>query len=81
MPVIFQWKGYKFFFFSNEGSPSEARHVHVRKEAAIAKFWIQPEVKLADSWGMSARELNTLKRVVEDNANLIKETWNEFFKN
>ncbi len=80
MPVIFRWKGYRFFFFSNEGSSREPVHVHVRKGEAIAKFWLKPDVRLADCWGLSARELNALKKVVEDHVNLIEEAWNEFFE-
>ena len=80
MPVIFRWKGYRFFFFSNEGNPLEALHVHVQKGEAIAKFWIEPEVKIASSYAISASELNKLQKVVEDNIDTIRETWNEFFK-
>lgn len=34
MPVVFRWKGCKFFFFSNEGDPREALHIHVRCHGA-----------------------------------------------
>jgi len=40
MPVIFRHKGYRFFFFSNEGIPLEPCHIHVKKGSAVAKFWI-----------------------------------------
>ena len=30
MPVIFRYKGFRFFFYSNEGNPREALHVHAR---------------------------------------------------
>ena len=80
MPVILRWKGYKFFFYSNEGDPLEPIHIHIRKGSATAKFWVEPEIKLVNSWGMSAPELRKLTKAVEDNANLIKENWNEYFK-
>ena len=80
MPVILRWKGYSFFFFSNEGDPLEPVHIHVRKGSAIAKFWVEPEVTLADSWGMSAKELNSLRMQIEKNTKLIREHWDEYFK-
>lgn len=80
MPTILKWNGYRFFFFSNEGDPLEPIHIHIRKGSALAKFWVEPEVSLADSWGMSAKELNALKTQIEKNSSLIKESWNEYFK-
>ena len=51
MPVIFRHKSYRFFFYSNEGIPREALHVHVRKGSAVAKFWLEPVPEVADSHG------------------------------
>ena len=42
MPVVFRYKGYRFFFHSNEGDPREPLHIHARKGEAIAKFWLEP---------------------------------------
>ena len=77
MPKIFEWNGYKFFFFSNEGIPLEPCHIHVRKGVNIAKFWVFPDVKLSSSWGMTSNELNILERKVIENKNLITEKWNK----
>ncbi|WP_394700159.1 DUF4160 domain-containing protein [uncultured Parasphingorhabdus sp.] len=30
MPKIFEWQGYRFYFYSNEGNPPEPVHIHVR---------------------------------------------------
>jgi len=79
MPKIFEWDGYKFFFFSNEGKPLEPCHVHVRKGDKIAKFWILTEIAVDSSWGMSSKELNILEEKIIENRNLIEEKWNEFF--
>jgi hypothetical protein len=57
MPKLFEWQGYKFFFFSNEGNPLEPCHIHVRKDGNLAKFWVVPVVYLASSWGMNPKEL------------------------
>lgn len=52
MPVIFCHKGYKFFFYSNEGEPLEPAHIHVRDAVAEAKFWLIPEVRVARNDGL-----------------------------
>ena len=31
MPVIFRDSGLRYFFFSNEGSPREEPHIHVKQ--------------------------------------------------
>jgi hypothetical protein len=80
MPKIFEWNGYKFFFFSNEGTPLEPCHVHIRKGGSIAKFWVEGEVQLASSWGFLSSELNELEKKVEEEKELIQEKWNEFFR-
>ena len=49
MLVLFRSYWYAFFFYSNEGPPREPVHVHVRKGAAVAKFWLYPDVCLAES--------------------------------
>jgi hypothetical protein len=79
MPVILRHKGYRFFFWANEGNPHEPLHIHVRKGGAVAKFWVLPEVRLAESYDMSPSELRELSQVVKDNAELIERRWNEFF--
>jgi hypothetical protein len=72
MPVIFRHKGYRFFFFSNEGIPLEPCHIHVIKGSAVAKFWVVPEVRLAEAYGMSSVESRGLLHVVKQNQELIK---------
>jgi hypothetical protein len=54
MPKVFEWNGYRFFFFSNEGIPREPCHVHIRKGGQYAKFWVNPYVSLASSYEMTA---------------------------
>lgn len=79
MPVILRYKGYKFFFFSNEGNPREPVHVHLRKGDAIAKIWIEPEISVAQSHGLSAKELSELLGIVKKNVKLILRSWHEHF--
>lgn len=80
MPVVFVFRGYRFFFFSNEGDPREPVHIHVRKDTKLAKFWIEPDVILDDSYGFSARELNNISGMIDNRKAEIVEAWNEHFK-
>lgn len=80
MPKVFEWNGYKFFFFSNEGIPREPCHIHVRKGESIAKIWVEPAIYLDSSWGFSPVELTMLIKMIEEKRELIKEKWDEFFK-
>jgi len=80
MPVVFRWKNFKFFFFSNEGDPRESPHIHVRSGGARAKFWIKP-VALAENIGFAAHELNSLVGVIDENQDLIEKVWHEHFCN
>ncbi|MDC9728032.1 MAG: DUF4160 domain-containing protein [Methyloprofundus sp.] len=79
MPVIFRYQGYRFFFFSNEGDPLEACHIHIRKGGAVAKFWLKPKIQLAQTYDMSPIELRKLMKLVEQNQTLIEEKWDEYF--
>ncbi|HEX6279305.1 MAG TPA: DUF4160 domain-containing protein [Pyrinomonadaceae bacterium] len=79
MPVVFIVQGFRFFFYSNEGDPREPIHIHVRSGRNLAKFWIEPEVRLADSYGFSAVELNKLRKIVDNRKAEIEDAWNEHF--
>jgi hypothetical protein len=78
MPTIFQFEGYRFFFFSNEGNPREPIHVHVRKDGNRAKFWLNP-VGLANNQGFTGKELNRLAQIVGTRRDEIERTWHEHF--
>jgi len=79
MPVVFRYKGYRFFFFSNEGDPREPLHIHVRKAESLAKFWIEPEPEVAEAYGFTSHELRELLGVAIEKAELIRRYWNEHF--
>jgi Domain of unknown function (DUF4160) len=79
MPTVFRARGFRFFFYSNEGSPREPMHIHVEKGDAEAKYWLEPEIKLAYNDGYDARTLRELLEVVAANQGRIKRAWDEFF--
>ena len=76
MPTILRVRGYRFFFFSTEGS--EPAHIHVEKAESYAKFWLE-SIALARSIGYNARELHQLRELVEEHKILFLERWHEYF--
>lgn len=75
MPTIKGIPGpYRFFFFSFDCN--EPVHVHVRRDRASCKFWLDP-VALAGVAGFSPRELNRIRSVILEHRLLIQEAWRE----
>ena len=79
MPVVFRERGFRFFFYSNEGSPIEPVHSHVEKDDVEAKFWLNPGVRVAYNDGYDACTLRELLGIVEANRDRIERAWDEFF--
>jgi hypothetical protein len=79
MPVVFRYKGFRFFFYSNEGSPREPVHVHVRSADGEAKLFLHPEVGVASSHGFDASTLRELVDVASSHAADIERAWHEYF--
>ena len=65
MPVVFRERGFRFFFYSIEGTPREPLHFHVEKDDLEAKFWLKPEVRVAYNDGYDGRTLRELLEIVE----------------
>ncbi|HEX4029122.1 MAG TPA: DUF4160 domain-containing protein [Terracidiphilus sp.] len=79
MPTVFRERGFRFFFYSNEGTPPEPVHVHVERDDLEAKVWLNPVVEVAYNDGYDPRALRELLNIIRANRNLIERTWNEFF--
>jgi len=80
MPAVFRYRGFRFFFYSNEGAPREPVHVHVEKDEIEAKFWLFPEVRVAYNDGYDARTQRELLEIVIANRDRIERAWNDFFR-
>lgn len=75
-PTIFKSGSYRYFFFSRE----EARmHIHVISPEGEAKFWIEPIVSLANSTGLSDRELIKIEKEIKGRLHEIKKAWKKHF--
>ncbi|MDQ2078902.1 DUF4160 domain-containing protein [Xanthobacteraceae bacterium Astr-EGSB] len=58
MPVVFRDGSLRYFFYSNEGSPRESPHIHVKGAGSDAKVRLVPEVAVVDSYGFNSRDLS-----------------------
>ena len=65
---------YRFFFYSFDCR--EPKHVHVRREWMVCKFWLA-QVALAANHGFSARELRVIRSYIEEYLGRLVEAWNE----
>ena len=75
MPTIKDIPGpYRFYFYSFDCN--EPMHVHVRRDRMVCKFWLEP-VALAQNHGFSARELNQIRAIIQEELTKIQETWRE----
>jgi hypothetical protein len=71
MPTVLRVGPYRCFFYA--GDREEPPHIHVERDDNIAKFWLEP-VRLQNSGGFSRREINRIRRLIEDNQQSILES-------
>jgi hypothetical protein len=76
MPTVLRISGFRFFFYSLEGS--EPPHIHVEHGENIAKYWLEP-VSLAESRGFRSHQLNRLRLLVIEHRASFLEAWNVHF--
>ena len=75
-PTVARDGPFRLFFFSRE----EARiHVHVTHPDGEAKFWLMPQVALANHTGLSARQLHDAQTSVQAHVKEIENAWNHHF--
>ena len=75
MPSIRDIPGpYRFFFYSFDCR--EPMHVHVERDRASCKFWLEP-LALAANRGFSARELNQIRGIIAAHHGVMRDAWTE----
>ncbi len=76
-PTVFRAAGLRFYFFSRE----EPRlHVHVQGGGGEAKFWLEPELELAQNFGLSRRTLAAALRLIREHEDEIRAAWKTHFR-
>ncbi|MBD3331391.1 DUF4160 domain-containing protein [candidate division GN15 bacterium] len=77
-PTVSRIGPYRFFFYANE--LGEQPYVHVQRERAVAKFWLEP-VALARSRNSPSHELTRIEGLVTEHRETFLEAWNGFSGN
>ena len=78
MPEIFRFWGFSFYFYSKEHEPL---HIHVEGNGGMAKFvWNGTEFELFEMLGIKATDFKKIKRVIDDNADIITKRWKDYFE-
>ena len=75
MPTILRLHGYRFHFYSDEGT--EPPHIHVRASTGECKFWLEP-IALAMNRGIAAHDVRQIERLVFEYQALFIEKYHEF---
>ena len=75
-PTVFREGGFRFYFFSREES---RMHVHVQCSEGEAKYWLEPAIELAQNYGLSERQLCSVKALIETHADDIRSSWARHF--
>jgi hypothetical protein len=76
VPTVLLVEGFRFFFFSNEGT--ETPHIHVERGDGYAKFWLDP-VDLVEAHGLKTAELRRARMLVIQYRLEFRERWREYF--
>ena len=76
MPTVLRSGPYRIYFVSHD--LDEPPHVHVDRDDQSTKFWLAP-VRLARSQVFGRKELNRIRKIIEQNQARLIESWNEFF--
>lgn len=75
-PTVFRKKSYRFFFFSRE---ENRIHIHISCPDGEAKFWLEPIIALANSYGLKKKQLKEIQILIEDHKNEITSAWKKHF--
>jgi hypothetical protein len=67
---------YRFYFYSADGA--EPMHVHIRRDNALAKFWLKP-VRLQESRGFNQGELLRLQKLTFRHRDELTKKWHDHF--
>ena len=52
--------------------------MHIDRENKSAKFWLDPDVSLADNSGYNRKELRDIERITRENLENLRNEWDAF---
>ena len=78
-PTIVRDGQFRLFFFSREETRIHVHVVHVAHVDGEAKFWLTPQVGLANHTGLSVTQIRQAQVVVNAHLKDIHDAWNHHF--
>jgi hypothetical protein len=78
LPTVLRINGYRFFFFSRE---EIRKHIHIHSADGEAKFWLEPQIELAQNYRLSKKNLNEVEKIIEDHIDDLITAWEQYFGN
>lgn len=76
MPTTLRHGPYRLYFYAYDCD--EPRHTHVDRDRASAKFWLDPDVALAENIGFNRHELRQLERFIREHVEVLRHEWDAF---
>lgn len=76
MPTALRIGPYRIYFYSYDCD--EPQHMHVDRDSASAKFWLEPSVTLAVNYGFGRRELRRIERILSEHREVLTHEWHNF---
>ena len=76
MPTVLRSGPYRFYFYSSDGG--EPPHIHVARDDAVAKYWLDP-LRHDHSLGFRPAELRSIQSIIGEKRTQLLEAWNEYF--
>jgi len=76
MPTVLTIGPYRFYFYSDEGD--EPPHIHVRRDMASIKFWLDP-VRKGRNDGFRPHEIKHISRLIRAHRDNLLRSWNVYF--
>lgn len=77
MPTIFRFDGFRFFFYSDEGT--EPAHVHVSKGEGELKIWLH-SIRIEYSYNLKASEERIILKIIKNNQKRFLQEWKKFYE-
>lgn len=75
-PIVFRIGGFQYMFFSRE----ETRmHVHVRSADGEAKYWLEPDVELAENFRLRQSQLKAIEKNIRERYDELITAWKDHF--
>ena len=54
-------------------------HVHVSHAEGEAKYWLEPQIALAQNIGLSGKALKQAQALIEEHEHDIRDAWQQYF--